>query len=428
LNLAAKKTLISVDKLAVGMYVDIQLGWSQHPFLFRKLTIKHHHEIQTIKALGLKEVVLFPEKSTPESLKASEEAQATQEFEQDEDPQSDEELWQQKQDALKKADNFRINRRKAAQQYREKQKRVKNLTNDLKHSPANAIRDAGEVIDDMLEGFTEDTDVLINLISLSSDDHSHHCHSLNVTVLSLTIGNALNLPTDQLKILGLGAILHDIGKVAIPPAISLKKGPKSSSELKLLETHTTMGARVAESLPDVDPDVIHVIKHHHELLDGSGYPSRLKGEQISTICRIVAIANIYDNLCNHPDPTEAVIPKIAMATLFRKYQGKLDIDLVQHFIKTFGVYPPGTVVQLNDESIALVISVDPSTILKPKILLYNPDIPANQALLINLADHDNLEVVKVLKPSECPPRVYEYLGIQENMGFYLEAIKKQPNS
>lgn len=424
--MTAQKVLISVDKLAVGMYVDIQLGWSQHPFLFRKLTIKNHHEIQTIRGLGLKEVILFPEKSDPESLKAAEETDQVSEFEQAPATPPSEELWQQKQDALKKADNFRINRRKVAQQYREKQKRVKNLTNDLKQSPANAFRDAGEVIDDMLEGFTKDTDVLINLVSLNSDDHSQHCHSLNVTVLSLTIGHALDMPADQLKLLGLSAVLHDIGKAAIPPAVLLKKGTKNSKEIKVLQTHTTLGARIAESLPDIDPEVVHVIKHHHEFLDGSGYPSQLKNNDISTICRIVAIANMYDNLCNNPDPNEAVIPKMAMAMLFKKYQGKLDGELVQHFIKTFGVYPPGTVVQLNDESIALVISVDPSTILCPKVLLYNPDIPPNQALLINLADHDNLEVVKVIKPNECPPRVYEYLGIQENMGFYLEAIKKQP--
>ncbi|GLQ33451.1 HD-GYP domain-containing protein [Litoribrevibacter albus] len=424
--MAAKTTLISVDKLAVGMYVDIRLGWSQHPFLFRKLTIKSHHEIKIIKDLGLKEVLLFPEKSDPESLKAAKESESISEFEQESDKTSSDEFWQQKQEALKKADSFRINRRKIAQQYREKQKRVKNLTSDLKHSPANAIRDAGEVIDDMLEGFTDDTDVLINLVSLSSDDHSNHCHSLNVTVLSLTIGHALKLPPDQLKLLGLSAILHDIGKAALPASIFIKKGKKTPSEIKVLQTHTTLGARIAEALPDVDSGVVHVIRHHHEFLDGTGYPNQLKGDAISTICRIVTIANIYDNLCNNPDPTEAVIPKVAMATLFKKYQGKLDIDLVQHFIKTFGVYPPGTVVQLNDDSIALVISVDPSTILNPKVLLYNPDIPPNQALLINLADHDNLEVVKVLKPGECPPRVYEYLGIQENMGFYLEAIKKHP--
>ena len=422
--MAAKTTLISVDKLAVGMYVDIRLGWSQHPFLFRRLTIKTAHEIKIIKDLGLKEVLLYPDKSSAESIKASQQADEIKEFEEEAEPQSQEELLQQKQEAIKKADSFRINRKKIAQQYREKQKRVKNLTSDLKHSPANAIRDAGEVIEDMLEGFDDESDLLINLVSLSRDDHSNHCHSLNVTVLSLTIGHALKLPIDQLKVLGLGAILHDIGKAALPPALMLKKGPKNSSEIKALQTHTTLGARIAESLPEVNPDVIHVIKHHHEFLDGTGFPGKLKGDDISKICRIVAIANIYDNLCNHPDPAEAVIPKYAMAILFKRYQKKLDINLVQLFIKTFGVYPPGTVVQLSDDSIALVVSVDPSTILKPKVLLYNPDIPANQALMINLADHDELEVTNVLKPGECPTRVYEYLGIQENMGFYLETIKR----
>lgn len=422
--MATKKKLISVDELAVGMSIDIQLGWSQHPFLFRKLTIKHAHEIQTIKGLGLKEVVLFPDKSSQASLTASKEAKALEEFEEETAQPSAEELWQEKQEALKKADSFRINRKKVAQAYREKQKRVKNLTNDLRQSPANAIRDAGDVINDMLEGFDDDSDVLINLVSLSRDDHSHHCHSLNVTVLSLTIGHALKLPKGQLKLLGLGAMLHDIGKAAIPQSILLKKGKKTSSELKLLQSHTVVGARIAESLPDVEQEVVHVIRHHHELLDGSGYPSQLKGDQISKICRIVAIANIYDNLCNTADPKDAVIPKIAMAILYKRYKDKLDTKLVQYFIKTFGVYPPGTVVQLSDDSIALVVSVDPTSLLKPKVLIYNPDIPANQALMVCLADHDELTVDKVLKPHECPPRVYEYLGIQENMGFYLEAVKR----
>ncbi len=407
------------------MYVDIQLGWSQHPFLFRKMKIKSSYEIQVMKDLGLKEVVLFPEKSEKASLEASSQIDDISEFEEPESKASSEELWEQKQEALKKADSFRINRKKIALEYREKQKRVKNLTADLKSAPANAIRDAAEVIDDMLENFNDDTDVLINLVSLSSDDHSHHCHSLNVTVLSLTIGNALGLSKKELKLLGLGAILHDIGKAAIPASVVNKKGKKTTSEIKLLQTHAFAGARIAESMPEVDMRVVHVIRHHHEFLDGSGFPKGLKGDDISTICRIVTIANMYDNLCNNTDPAAAVIPKSAMAILFKKYQRKLDINLVQHFIKTFGVYPPGTVVKLSDDSIALVISVDPSTILKPKVLLYNPDIPANQALLVSLVEHDKLEVVSVIKPEECPPRVYEYLGIQENMGFYLETIKKQ---
>ena len=85
-----------------------------------------------------------------------------------------------------------------------------------------------------------------------------------------------------------------------------------------------------------------------------------------------------------------------------------------------GVYPPGTVVQLSDESIGLVVAVDSKALLRPQVLLYKPEIPKNEALLVNLAQHEDLSVVQVLKPGDYPKRIYDYLGIQERVGYFYD--------
>jgi hypothetical protein len=158
-------------------------------------------------------------------------------------------------------------------------------------------------------------------------------------------------------------------------------------------------------------------------MDGSGYPRGIEGRWISQMPRIVAIANIYDNLCNPGDPSRALTPRDAMAQLFQTYSGKLDKDLVSAFIKVMGVYPPGTVVQLNDDNIGLVVSVNPHYLLKPRVVLYNPDIPREQALMVDLIDRPDLEIKGALKPNEFPARILEYLGMPERLGYFYQAMK-----
>lgn len=421
-KMAKKKLLISVDKLVPGFYIDLRLNWTQHPFLFSKFKIKSESEIRMIKKLDLTEVMFYPEKS---EANYSEEVDDIEDFvDSHPDTPNNLSLWDQKKECISKADLYRQNRKKIAIKYRESEKRIKNLTSDLKTAPANAIRDAHQVIEDMAANFDTDTNVLVNLVNLSSSDFSFHSHSLNVTVLSMIVGRSLGLDKKELNALGIGALLHDIGKISIPGSVLYKKAPKTSSEIELLKTHVLAGARMVSQIDGVPQESIDVISRHHEFLDGSGYPAGFREESISLICRIVTIANIYDNLCNSNNPKLSMTPKAAMAILYAKYTTQLDLKIVQQFIRTFGIYPPGTVVKLSDDSIGLVVSVDPKELLKPTLILYNPDIPANQALLINLSDHDKLEVANVIKPGECPPRIYEYLGIQENMGYYFDTVKK----
>lgn len=407
-----RKVKISVDRLVPGLYIDLERSWMHHPFLFSKFKLKSVQEISIIQGLGIKEVTVFPDRSDtkipePDPVKATQ--VVTEKI-----------LWDEKNRKVDLATQYRSNRHRIALRYQDTVKQIKNLTLDLKTAPANAVRDAHQVVLDMAKAFQKDGDVLINLVNLSDQRFTMYNHALNVTVLSLYMGSTMGLDQEALRRLGMGAVMHDIGKAAVPDKILMKREALNTSELKLLQSHPLLGSRLIQKIDTLQPEVLTIIEQHHELLDGSGYPKGLKDAEISQMARIVAVANLYDNLCNPPDVKDAMTPKNAMATLFQKYKNKLDGQIVQKFIQVMGVYPPGTVVKLSDGSFALVVAVDPSALLKPQVLLYHEDIPRNEAVMIDMRQHDDLSIAEVLRPGQYPDRVFAYLGIQERVGYFYD--------
>ena len=410
-----RKIKLPVHKLLVGLMVDLELSWTQHPFLFSKFKISSKADIAVIKQLGLTEVTVFPEQS---DIQVAQQSKKDKEPEVEEKPKElTEKKWEAKRTRIERADKYRKKRSSVAKKYKEQAAMVRKLTHELKTEPANAIHNAIELVDTIAEEFDRENDFLTNLVNLGSGQHTLYNHNINVTILSMSLASVRGIRGEQLRLLARGALLHDVGKVELPGPILNKKTKLNKAELGVYRQHSQIGRRLCELAQDTPKEVLQIIELHHEFLDGSGFPHQYKSDQIPELVRIVAVANTYDNLCNPPDISTALTPKIALATMYSKYKDQLDHELVQCFISTLGVYPPGSVVRLNDESIALVVSVDPRDMLSPEVLLYNPDIPPLQALIINLKEHDDLKIDKVLRPGQYPKRVYEYLGIEERLGY-----------
>lgn len=412
----SKKIKVPVGKLVPGLYVDLELSWNKHPFLFSRFKIKNQQEVQIIQGLELELVTVIPGKSDTKIPEATSTTAAST------PPVTEETLWQEKEARVDKAADYRRKRSQLAKRYKETVKKVKRLTQDLNVSPANAMRDAAEVVDEMAKAFEAEGDVLINLINLSADDYSFYNHSLNTTVLAMVIGRSLEMSGEDLRSLGIGAMLHDVGKAVLPSNIVMKRGALTAAEKKLLQTHAASGLKLAANVQELSNDAKAIIVQHHEFLDGSGYPRGIKGDAINAKAKIVAITNIYDNLCNPPNPAQSLPPKAVMAILYAKYKDKLDSGLVQRFITNMGVYPPGTVVKLSDDSIGLVTAINAKALLKPQVLLYSEDIPRREALSIDLAEQDEISITDVLKPEDYDPRIYDYLGIKERVGYFFEMI------
>ena len=216
--------------------------------------------------------------------------------------------------------------------------------------------------------------------------------------------------------------MHDIGKIEVSGGIRHKKAALTQSEQEILKRHTLYGRKLIERVKAMNGQVLDIIEQHHEYLDGSGYPRGLKGDQISTLVRIVVITNLYDNLCNPADISSAVTPKVALATMYHHFRDKLDRSLVERLIGLLGLYPPGSVIRLNDDKLGLVISAASGAALAPSVLIYNPDIPKEQAQIINLQDFPELKIAEALSPGDFPPEIHQYLGVQDRLSYLAESM------
>mgnify|MGYP005627281175 CR=1 FL=1 len=418
---------VSVNDLVVGLYIDLNLKWMDHPFTFSTFKIKNDNDIKVIKSLKIKTVTVDLDKSDVLFLGSSADESTvdddiTEDVIDEEQKKLEELLWKEKEAQRERARKVNKVRKEITKKYNATSKQIQNFTKDLKNRPANAIHDVDDIVDQMASTFEGSEDMMTQLVNLGDGEHSDYNHITNVSMLSLMLGAAEGMNAAELKILGTGALLHDIGKIDLPGTIKNKKTALSPAEQKIVQSHPQYGSRMIKRIRVMDKEVLDVIEKHHELLDGSGYPNKLKANQLSKFVRIVSIVNLYDNLCNPADVKAAMAPKMALVTLYHKYKEKLDRKLVERLIGLLGVYPPGTVIRLNDDKIGLVICADSRSALKPSILIYNPEIPKDEAQIINLIDFPDLKIIEALKPGDFPDEIHQYLGIHERLGYLAESL------
>ena len=167
-----------------------------------------------------------------------------------------------------------------------------------------------------------------------------------------------------------------------------------------------------------------IILRHHECFDGSGYPRRLTGNQISPLSMIVAIVNAYDNLVNPPNVADALTPHESLSHLFAVKRGKFQEVPLRAFIRCLGVYPPGSIVQLSNEMLGLVLSINPDKPLKPNVLVYDPDVPKDESVIIDMEKENDLNISKSLRPGQLPREVYAYLSPRKRVTYYFDPNKQ----
>jgi HD-GYP domain-containing protein (c-di-GMP phosphodiesterase class II) len=270
----------------------------------------------------------------------------------------------------------------------------------------------------VVDGLAGAESAVVHLVNQKGHDKGLAFHSINVMVLSLLLGKAMNLAAEEMKVLGVGALLHDAGKAEIPARI-LRAAKRTGPEEEFYRAHVGYGIKVTAGMKELPVAAKNIIACHHECWDGSGFPNRLAGEKIPRLSRLVAIANRYDNLCNPLDIKAAKTPAETMQHLFKKEGSLFEPDFLQRFIKALGVYPPGTFISLSNGTIGLVIESNPANLLQPLVMVYDPEIPRQEALLLNLEDAD-LAVEAVLSPATLPLEAVEYLAPRGRVDYYVE--------
>jgi putative nucleotidyltransferase with HDIG domain len=416
---------VAVQDLKIGMFVRLELGWMSHPFPLSSFRIASREQIATIRGLGLKQVIWVPEKSelvdddgeppsgveplagsadgadADDAATAAAAAAAAQAAER-------RALLQHQRDAL----------RHCEAQYDEASEALRQVNALLNPDPPAAARQAQSLARAMLDKMLVDGELCIRLLSSQGGDRLT-AHALNVTVVSMLMGRTLGLAESDLLDLGTGALLHDIGKVDLPVRVHHVDEAFSSAELKAYRDHVNLGVARGRRMA-LAPEVLQILAQHHELADGSGFPARLGLDAMNPAARLVALVNRYDNLCNPGPRSTAMTPHEAVSVLFAQSRSKFDMPILSGFIRMMGVYPAGSVVQLTDERYAMVMQVNSARPLKPRVLVHDPKVPRDEALLLDLERQPDLGIRRSLPAAKLPPAAASYLAPHARVTYYFD--------
>lgn len=225
------------------------------------------------------------------------------------------------------------------------------------------------VVENVLNDILESDNAALNLLNIRNFDDYTYTHSVNVATISLLIGSKLNLSKgDNLK-LGVGALMHDLGKIKIPVEILNKNGKLTDEEFAVMRKHPEYTYEIMKENPDITEIAKEIAAEHHEKVDGSGYPKKIKGKEISYFAKIVAVADVYDALTTNRSYRGAMLPYDAIKIIISGSGTHFDTDIVRTFLRTFSIYPVGSYVRLNTREIAVVKNCDTGNLIKPDVLI-----------------------------------------------------------
>ena len=260
------------------------------------------------------------------------------------------------------------------------------------------------IINILIEIIDKYKDEIINHIFSSSHGYNYmFSHSLNVTVFSLLCGMALKFSPHRLRQLGIGALLHDVGMLIVPDAIVNKKTKLTEDEFKQIQAHTVHGYQKLKKLDIFSNEVTTVALQHHEQYDGNGYPRKLKGDDIHLYSRIVSVADSYDaQVSDRVYRKDKKTGYMAVKDVLAESQNKFDPKILRAFLASISIYPPGSLVQLNNNAIGSVTAINNKAPLRPKVRIWIDEFGDNlkEEEIVDLTENKNLFIVKVLNKEE----------------------------
>ena len=226
---------------------------------------------------------------------------------------------------------------------------------DLRLKKSFDVPRVSEIVNRIVDDLLSNKNIMINLADLRSVDEYTFAHSVNVAVVAIVIGKALGYNQLRLRDLGIGAILHDIGKTEIPLEILNKPGRLEASEVEIMKKHTEYGYEILKRHRDISTLSRGIPLMHHERIDGSGYPYGKKGDEIHEFAKIVAIADTYDAMTSNRIYKQKVAPDKAIEYLVSTGNYNFDYNIVKLFLNHVTLYPVGTIVRLNTAQKGIVI-------------------------------------------------------------------------
>lgn len=357
---------INVKDVKQGMYLQEICGsWMEHPFWKKSFELTDPGDVKTLQECGIHEIWIDTARGLDVELSVH--AESAEE--------SSQKVNSNLQKAIPTAKPVpRVSMEEEIVQARKVHGKaaqaVTSMFREARMGKALQLDEIATLVDDISMSITRNPEAFLSLSRLKNKDNYTYLHSVAVCALMIALGKQMNLDQALMKDLGMAGLMHDVGKMMIPDEILNKPDRLSDEEFKIVKNHPQQGWEILKGSTGVCEMALDVCQHHHERVDGAGYPHKLSGEALSLFARMGAVCDVYDAITSNRCYKIGWEPAEAIRKMAEWQEGQFDHAVFHAFVKTIGIYPSGTLLKLKSTRLAVVIQQSEKSLLTPVVKVF----------------------------------------------------------
>jgi len=357
---------ISVQQLTIGMHLKEFCGsWMEHPFWRTGFVLTDPKDIESVLASSIKEVWIDCSKGIDVAVGEFAITEAEAEDQVDADLRA---VARSRRKTTPVSADEELER--AANICKQSRRAVLSMFEEARMGKAVDTSAAKQLVEEITDSVARNSGALISLARLKTVDDYTYMHSVAVCAMMIALSRQLGLDAEQTRLAGIAGLMHDLGKAAMPLEVLNKPGKLTDAEFAIIKSHPAKGHAMLKASTDVDPVVLDVCLHHHEKVDGSGYPEGLKGDEISLFAKMGAVCDVYDAITSNRPYKQGWDPAESLRRMAEWAKGHFDMRVFQAFVKSLGIYPIGSLVQLSSGRLGVVTDQSGKSLTTPKVKVF----------------------------------------------------------